>query len=334
MCNNPLTDNPFFKIEITCEHVSEELKDIVDFSKSPIENLTEIERLSESRSIGEPKKFDLEPKNGLFIKAFRNGEITWAGFEQSYYDELVFIHKSFLNQNKDFNIKEVEARKILELNSLFKDIKDEFIKYLKEEIEPKISRNDLQASVYFEDCFEKLAIDRKADEDEEVFRKLMGDKPKAENVLFLCFNYTQVLENVYNISNESSEDLSQKVINIHGELSNLASIIFGYGDEMDNDFNKMENYQNSILEHFKSFQYARNDNYHRLEAFVESGPFQVDIIGHSCGTCDRVMLNYIFQNDFCNRLRIHYYENNKGENNFIDTYMNLSRHFSPDQKHK
>ena len=54
--------------------------------------------------------------------------------------------------------------------------------------------------------------------------------------LLLNFNYTQIAKKLYNDHN------IDEIINIHGELNSENNpIIFGYGDELDDDYNKIEN---------------------------------------------------------------------------------------------
>ena len=84
-------------------------------------------------------------------------------------------------------------------------------------------------------------------------KKLNNDNFKKENLipntLILNFNYTKTAEKLY-IKNGND-----KIINIHGELNNENNpIIFGYGDELDDDYERIERLQNNdFLENIKYY---------------------------------------------------------------------------------
>lgn len=112
---------------------------------------------------------------------------------------------------------------------------------------------------------------------------------------------------------------------IHGDLNNP---IFGFGDEMDQDYQLIENIDdNEYLEFFKSFQYFQNNNYDQLLSTIDSEKFQVIILGHSCGLSDRVMLNTIFEHENCRSIKIYYHQKEDGSDNYLDVVKNISRHF-------
>lgn len=146
----------------------------------------------------------------------------------------------------------------------------------------------------------------------------------------LSFNYTNLAGNY--CSQFPLESMNVKYIPIHGFKSkgdkDLFPVIFGYGDEMDDDYKKIELKNNPhYLKYIKSFGYAMNYNYRNLVDFINKEEFEVYIMGHSCGLSDRVMLNTIFEHDNCKEIQIFYYENGT-TNNFIDIYQNVSKHFN------
>ena len=104
-------------------------------------------------------------------------------------------------------------------------------------------------------------------------------------------NYSATAEKLY-VKNNNCE-----VINIHGELNNENNpIIFGYGDELDDDYERIERLQNNdFLENIKSIRYHKTRNYRSLLEFVALGPYQVFVMGHSCGNSDRTLLNTLFE---------------------------------------
>lgn len=143
-----------------------------------------------------------------------------------------------------------------------------------------------------------------------------------DEVLFLNFNYTQTAK-LY------IPDLGAFQLNhIHGELNNPDSIIFGYGDEMNEDYKKIVDLNNNgYLENIKSIRYLETDNYRKLLSFIDSAPFQIYIMGHSCGNSDRTLLNTLFEHKNCVSIKPYYYQKKDGTDNYIDIIQNISRDF-------
>lgn len=116
------------------------------------------------------------------------------------------------------------------------------------------------------------------------------------------------------------------MIHIHGELNNMKNpIIFGYGDERDETYNLLEKANiPEVFTHIKSFEYFKTDNYSRLLAFLES-PYDVYIMGHSCGLSDRTLLSTVFEHENCRYIKIFYHGNAE---NYRKTTYEISRHFT------
>ncbi|ANH83821.1 hypothetical protein A8C56_09585 [Niabella ginsenosidivorans] len=125
-------------------------------------------------------------------------------------------------------------------------------------------------------------------------------------------------------------------IHIHGELyKDENPLIFGFGDEMDDHYKILEKKNdNRFLDNMKSFGYFRTDNLRKLSRFLMEGEYQVQIMGHSCGLSDRVMLNGIFEHDNCRSIKI--FHRRKGspfeETNYKELTQNISRHFNKKQR--
>ncbi|MBP3356946.1 MAG: hypothetical protein J6K95_07300 [Rikenellaceae bacterium] len=144
-------------------------------------------------------------------------------------------------------------------------------------------------------------------------------------ILFLNFNYTNTAEKLYAKSDENPCEL----IHIHGELNNRDNpIIFGYGDEMNEDYKKIVDLNNNgYLENIKSIRYLETDNYRNLLSFIDSAPYQIYIMGHSCGTSDRTLLNTLFEHENCVSIKPYYHQKEDGTDNYIDIIQNISRDF-------
>ncbi|MEQ8685108.1 MAG: AbiH family protein [Imperialibacter sp.] len=155
----------------------------------------------------------------------------------------------------------------------------------------------------------------------EIHADLHPTCKKPANTYFLNFNYTATIKYHFQETDERPD-----VINIHGQLNDDKNpMVFGFGDELDDAYARIERLnQNELFRHIKSFAYFQTPNYQRLLRVVDSGPFQVYIIGHSCGLSDRTMLNYIFESDNCKSIKIFHH---KDKGHFVTTTQEISRHF-------
>ena len=52
--------------------------------------------------------------------------------------------------------------------------------------------------------------------------------------------------------------------------------------------------------------------------FIALGPYQVFIMGHSCGNSDRTLLNTLFEHDNCLSIKVFYRQYKDGTDNYID----------------
>lgn len=178
------------------------------------------------------------------------------------------------------------------------------------------------------------------DADKEKFKKLILSKDSdrffdliPNHTLFLNFNYT-FTELYYDFPFHKSEWKNWKTvefIHIHGSnrKEDNNPIIFGFGDELDEDYKKIERLNdNDYLENIKSIRYLDTDNYKRLLEFVNSGNYQVIIMGHSCGISDRTLLNTVFENENCASIKTYYHNKGDNKDNYSDIIKNISRNFN------
>lgn len=142
-----------------------------------------------------------------------------------------------------------------------------------------------------------------------------------DNILLLSFNYTKTAHLYHN--------KNFMLIYIHGELENPQNIIFGYGDEMDGNYKDIQNLNNNdCLTNIKTIKYSEADNYRNVNAFIESAPFQVCIMGHSCGNSDRTLLNTLFEHKNCISIKPYFYCKEDGTDNYLELAQNISRSFT------
>lgn len=141
------------------------------------------------------------------------------------------------------------------------------------------------------------------------------------HTMFLNFNYTN--------APEMYMDGDATINYIHGKLDDPQSVIFGYGDELDENYKRLKE-QNDIecMHYVKSIRYLEHDNYRRMLEFIESAPFQVVIMGHSCGNSDRTLLNTIFEHPNCVSIKPYYYQKNDKTDNYSELTININRNFN------
>lgn len=157
---------------------------------------------------------------------------------------------------------------------------------------------------------------------------LPADMLYPDRVMLLNFNYTKTAD-MYMPSDKHHFPINH----IHGHLDNPDSVIFGYGDELDNKYQEISSLNNNeLLKNIKSIRYLEDVNYRNVLEFVESAPYQIYIMGHSCGTSDRTLLNTLFEHPNCVSIKPFYYQNDEGQDNYIEIVQNISRNFSNAQK--
>lgn len=145
---------------------------------------------------------------------------------------------------------------------------------------------------------------------------------RPSDVLLVSFNYTALVE-------KYSKRKIGKSIHIHGKLSDAKGVIFGYGDEMDEVYkNLLNNANNEYLTNVKTIRYLETDNYDKLLKFINSAPYQVYIMGHSCGNSDRTLLNTLFEHNNCVSIKPFYYQKENGNDNYIEIVQNIHRNFT------
>ena len=143
-----------------------------------------------------------------------------------------------------------------------------------------------------------------------------------KNIMLLNFNYTRTAQ-IYKKTDDSFEE-----IHIHGDIDDKEHVIFGYGDEMHSDFEKLkEREDGECLRYVKSIRYLEASNYKKLLRFIDSAPFQVVIMGHSCGRSDRTLLHTIFEHGNCASIKLCYYRKEDGSDDYLEKIQNISRNF-------
>jgi len=253
------------------------------------------------------KSFTVKFKSDFSSKLLgRIHDSNWVDIENLYYNCLINIC-----ERGSSNIEIIDKNHVIKLNNSFLFIKKKLVDYLN--------------TLNFSKIENKSNIEAHLD-------KLFASLNDSDIVLFLNFNYTVLINNYLKFYP------SDKILinNIHGQLNNeLNQIIFGYGDETDEFYERIEKLNdNDFLSFFKSFGYSFNDNYKKLISFLSHNKYKVHILGHSCGLSDKVLLKEVFENDCCEEIIIYYYQSDEKTNDYINKYMDISRHFSHQNKGK
>ncbi|MDY0932986.1 AbiH family protein [Chryseobacterium sp. CFBP8996] len=264
---------------------------------------------------------------------------------------LTKVQKEFIN-NIDVYFKEKDfinlINEVIYSDFNLRDFSEATINQLTEEIFQKIHSNlkDLESGHV---DIEYLNLTERKNRLYNVLRGISNKKKKIKElltsnsslnyfryrpkeILFLNFNYTST-EHFYNnqpIDKEFGNHISTDVIHIHGILNNKTNnkIIFGFGDEIDNDYLEIENlYDNEYLQNIKSMKYLESDSYKKLLEFINSDNYQLFIFGHSCGISDRTLLNTLFEHKNCNSIKPYYRLKADGTDNYSEMIRNISRNF-------
>ena len=274
----------------------------------------------------------------------------WVDIENDYYELL-----------KKYVLDNTPESQIDALNTELYDLQVLLVEYLKSiEISDKILRTDIRPKIYVPFEIHDISIESRHALENHILSGINGDERSNNYKLFLygnCYSTRRItsykekfLGNVVindelpielllpnnimllNFNYTHTADLYCKkgdiftVNQIHGDLNNPKSVIFGYGDELDNNYKAIvDKNENKFLGNIKSIKYLETDNYRKLLSFIESEPYQIVIMGHSCGNSDRTLLNTLFEHKNCVSIKP-YYRNDK--DNYIELVQNISRNFT------
>lgn len=243
-----------------------------------------------------------------FIKKLVYGhtELNWEGLEREYYKSLLQCESE---------------TQVVQLNDCFEELRLAFIKYI---------TGLCRAGVFSWD-------DSIAERFNTIYNNNFdSNKNEYGQIIWINFNYTPFAENYFEkiIYNNQEYSNISKFIYIHGRAADPKSIIFGYGDESDPKYLSIEQENNNqYLRYLKSFMYLNSENYRNLVNSLVNVEYRVNIMGHSCGLSDRVLLKEIFCRPECKEITIYYYRNKEAKtNDYIDKVMNISRVFPLEEK--
>lgn len=257
-------------------------------------------------------------KNNFLTKLISDSfQYNWVDVESKYYSELVDLYKRLEKQDIERHPKISEE--LSNLNNCFNLLKIKLSEYLTLiETSPKKINEEINSHF----------VNEQTDNEATGIKK----RRTKNNIVVLNFNYTSTVELYKNNFQENNFTINY----IHGKLNDSNNpIIFGYGDEMHKYYEKIEQLDSDdFLMNIKSFEYFKTKNYQDFISFIESEQFEVAIMGHSCGLSDRILLNSIFENENCKRIKIYYHEKSALDNDYFEKTQKISRHFKTSTKDK
>ena len=271
------------------------------FFKNPITNewkISGFEFLKELKS--RPDCFELS-SSSFFQEISKSIETKgWVDIENEYYQQL---KRCAENTDCGYTIKE--------LNEQLAFLQDKLIEYLR----------TIGTSQYKKELHDVMIGQFDPADFSTEGKKKSLDNMGLERIMLLSFNYTATARMYDNFNLDFNY--------IHGELEHPENIIFGYGDELDKDYqNILDMNDNELLKNVKSVKYLETRHYHDMLEFLASAPFQVLIMGHSCGNSDRTLLNTVFEHENCVSIKPFYHKWDDGSDNYLELVQNISRNFT------
>ena len=316
LCKLTIKDNP----NLSCWNVfafeNSYFKDIRgNRTCSGYEVITELQKYPDTFSV------DSTPFFGTIIQSIETR--GWVDIENDYYQLLKECSE---NTDCGYTVKE--------LNEQMAFLQEKLVEYLRT-IDVPVTIETINSAIRENICIEDLSIEGKAlaktmgvieydtnafDDNRYMDERFSGMPP--ERTMLLCFNYTGTVKEY--------EQYGGLILNyIHGELEHPEHIIFGYGDELDKDYQDiLDKQDNELLKNVKSVKYLETRNYHKMLDFLMAAPFQVLIMGHSCGNSDRTLLNTVFEHENCVSIKPFYHKWDDGSDNYLELVQNISRNFT------
>ena len=316
LCKLTIKDNP----NLSCWNVfafdNSYFKDIRgNRTCSGYEVITELQKYPDTFSV------DTTPFFGTIIQSIETK--GWIDIENDYYQ---LLKKCTETTDCGYTVKE--------LNEQLAYLQKKLVEYLST-IDVPETIGTINSAIRENICIEDLSIEGKAlaktmgvleydtnafDDNRYMNERFSGMPP--ERTMLLCFNYTGTVKEY--------EQYGGLILNyIHGELEHPEHIIFGYGDELDKDYQDiLDKQDNELLKNVKSVKYLETRNYHKMLDFLMAAPFQVLIMGHSCGNSDRTLLNTVFEHENCVSIKPFYHKWEDGSDNYLELVQNISRNFT------
>lgn len=241
----------------------------------------------------------------------------WVDIENDYYQLL----------KKNIDKPEI----VNQLNKELAYLQDKLVEYL------NTQQTDTRDDNLFDAIIDKLnPQDFSTEGSQKAFDNIGLDRYKFDKGYYsneekICLFPTQIMLLSFNYTNTIYKYNNFNIVHnfIHGELSNRKNIIFGYGDDLDKDYQDiLDKNDKELLRNIKSEKYLETNCYRKMLEFIQSAPFQVYIMGHSCGNSDRTLLNTVFEHENCVSIKPFYHKWDDDSDNYLELVQNISRNFT------
>ncbi|QNM84511.1 hypothetical protein H9W90_10015 [Polaribacter pectinis] len=216
--------------------------------------------------------------NTFLGKLYNNQYTNWFDIENAYFQELIRLKILYKSDSKYIN-------QVKRLNKELIEIKN----YLKEYLNTILLKHNPKINEFFNNI--------------KVYDNL------DFNIFIINFNYTKTIGNYFSEFSNGITNLKSVNINyIHGNLTQ-DNIVFGYGNDKHKEYQEIKDLEaNEFLENFKTFAYLKNNNYNRIYSDILDNnsidDYEVLVLGHSLGTTDKTLLEEVFNNEKCKKIRL------------------------------
>jgi hypothetical protein len=244
--------------------------------------------------------------------------LGWVDIERKYFE--IIDHTSY-----EIDTNRAESAKLI--NSSLGKLAERLCDYLKLEDENhEVDYSESALSPLIDQFFSKLEK-----EEEELIHKSNSQQHPKET-LILNFNYTNTISKLTKSYNKKR---SFEIMPIHGHIDDSSPLVFGYGDDTGESYQKLENTLiDELIEKFKSHHYPNKNHYNKLLNFIHATNYEVFIVGHSIGLSDKNLLNKIFENDNCAGIKVftHQSSENPLKTDHFSKRLAISRIFNDKTK--
>jgi hypothetical protein len=234
----------------------------------------------------------------------------WFSLEQIYFRELKNAIQPLSGKKPSDNVSQLN-----EMMTIITKELEVYLSRIQNKHEYKLSHDQRK---FFNQFFQNR-------KDLDVPVKFEGE------VLFLNFNYTNILENCLFRASQNSEF---SLIHIHGKVENKDGnnpILVGYGNDLSEEFKDIEKFNelDLTMQFVKPFHYSRNRSFTDLLNFMDLGDFEVFIVGHSCAMTDHTLFRHLLESSNCNKVKLFHRGN---YDDFFKRNAQIGRHFMDKMK--
>ena len=160
----------------------------------------------------------------------------------------------------------------------------------------------------------------------DIIEKICANDETVEKYILLSLNYTQTASMYASKLMEQSKNV--QCIYLHGDIKQPETILFGDGKDISLNGSLAAEKDNTAYDvNSKRNYYQNSGNMKILNEEMSENEYEVFIMGHSCGKSDNCLMNKLFSNPNCKKIKIiHIGEKDYNEklNNFKNQNIKLA----------